>query len=126
MGIEDSVEETELRELLEAYDNEFKRIKNVAIKEGKNGLRTAVILAPMRAGCRLIELKRIKIGWGMCQIKEFDAREQACNKFHRKGHSAKNCLGIKRKKCFRYKEACHLIANCKIRDEEEQHILPSL
>lgn len=98
MGIEDSVEENELREALEAYDIQLKDIKDIVIREGRNGLRTAVIRAPIRAGRRLIDLKRIKIGWGMCRIKEFDAREQACNKCREKGHFAKNCSGTERKK----------------------------
>jgi hypothetical protein len=36
MGVEDSVEETELRKTLEAFDNELKEIKNVVIRESKN------------------------------------------------------------------------------------------
>lgn len=63
MGIEDSVEETELRGALEIFDSELKGIKNVVIRESRSGLRTAVIHAPLRAGRRLIEEKRIKIGW---------------------------------------------------------------
>lgn len=42
MGIEDSVEEKELRDTLVAYDDELKSIKNVVIRESRNGLRTAV------------------------------------------------------------------------------------
>jgi hypothetical protein len=126
MGIEDSVEETELRKVLEAFDSELKDIKNVVIREGKNGLRTTVIRAPLRAGRRLIGLKKMKIGWGMCQIKEFDAREQACNKCREKGHTAKNCSGPETRKCFRCKEIGHLIAACKVRDEEGQQIRPPL
>jgi len=92
MGIEDSVEETELRETLEAFDIDFKEVKNVAIRESRNGLRTAIIRAPQKAGRRLIDLIKLKIGWGMCRIKEFDTREQACNKCREKGHSTKDCL----------------------------------
>lgn len=125
MGIEDSVEENELREALEAYDIQLKDTNNVVIREGRNGLRTAIIRAPIRAGRRLIDLKRIKIGWGMCRIKEFDTREQACNKCREKGHTAKNCSGTERRKCFRCKETGNLIANCKTRDEEGQRTLPS-
>lgn len=54
VGIEDSVEETELREALEAFDSELKDIRNFVIKESKNELRTAVIRAPIRAGRILI------------------------------------------------------------------------
>lgn len=110
MGIEDSVEEKELRDTLEAYDDELKNIKNVVIREGRNGLRTAVIRVPARAGRRMIEEKRIKIGWGLSRIKEFDEREQACNKCREKGHVAKDCSGAEKRKCFVCKEVRHLIA----------------
>lgn len=112
MGIEDSVQETEFKEDLEVFGGELKDIRKVVINKSRNGVRTAVIHAPLRAGRRLIELKRIKIGWGMCRIKEFDTRDMACNKCRVKGHSAKNCSGPERRKCFRCKEARHLIAHC--------------
>lgn len=112
MGIEDSVDEKELRGALEAFDEELKGINNVVIREGRSGMRTAVIRVPARAGRRLIEEKRIKIGWGICRIKEFDRREQACNKCREKGHLAKDCSGAERRKCFRCKEVGHLIGNC--------------
>lgn len=50
MDIEDSVEETKLREALEAFDNELKSIRNVVIRESRSRLRTAIICAPWRAG----------------------------------------------------------------------------
>lgn len=112
MGIEESVDESELRSALEAFDDELKGINNIVIRENSSGLRTAVIRVPWRAGRRLINAKRIKIGWGMCRIKEFDAREQACNKCREKGHFAKDCLGAERRRCFNCKEMGHLIANC--------------
>jgi len=58
----------------------------------------------------------MKKGWGMCRIKEFNAREQACNKFREKGHSAKNFSGPERRKCFRCKEIGHLITASKVSD----------
>jgi hypothetical protein len=113
MGIEESVDESELKGALEAFDDGLKSINNIVIRENRNGLRTAVIRVPWRAGRRLINAKKIKIGWGMCRIKEFDAHEQACNKCREKGHFAKDCLGAERRKCFNFKEMGHLIANCK-------------
>jgi len=38
MGIEDSVEEAELKSTLLAFDNELKDIRDFTIREGKNGL----------------------------------------------------------------------------------------
>lgn len=129
MGIEESVEENELRGALVVFDEELKSIRNVVIRETRSGLRTAVIRVSARAGRRLIEEKRIKIGWGMCRIKEFDAREQACNKCREKGHVAKDCSGVEKRKCFRCKEVGHLVGNCKqepkgnstIREENEMN-----
>jgi len=120
MGIEESVDESELRGALEAFDDEFKSINNIFIRENSGGLRTAVIRVPWRAGRRLINAKRIKIGWGMCRIKEFDAREQSYNKCREKGHFAKDCLGEERRKCFNCKEMGHLIANCKQESKRDE------
>lgn len=63
------MEGTGLRETLEAFDNELNEIKNVVIRESRNGLRTAIIRAPQKAVRRLIDLKKLKIGWGMYRIK---------------------------------------------------------
>lgn len=112
MGIEESVEESELRDALETFDDELKGINNIVIRENSSGLRTAVIRVSWRAGRRLINAKRIKIGWGMCRIKEFEAREQACNKCRQKGHFVKDCLGAERRRCFNCKGMGHLISNC--------------
>lgn len=46
MGIEESVDESKLRGTLEAFDNEFKSINNIFIRENSSGLRTAVIRVP--------------------------------------------------------------------------------
>jgi len=54
MGIEESVDVSELRGALEAFDDEFKSINNIFIRENSSGLRTAVIRVPWRAGRRLI------------------------------------------------------------------------
>lgn len=54
MGIKESVDESELRGALEAFDDEFKSINNIFIRKNSSGLRTAVIRVPWRAGRRLI------------------------------------------------------------------------
>lgn len=43
MGIEESVDESEFRGALEAFDDELKSINNIVIRENSSGLRTAVI-----------------------------------------------------------------------------------
>lgn len=58
MGIENSVEETELRSTLIACDNKFERVKDFVIREGKNGLRIRALLG---AGYNLIRKKRIRM-----------------------------------------------------------------
>lgn len=60
MGIEESVEKIELRKALEAFDDELKSIKQVVIRETRSGLRTAIVRAPLRAGCKLVDGKRLK------------------------------------------------------------------
>lgn len=117
IGIEDSVDESELKCALVNLDDDLKSVSGFTIREGKNGTRTAIIRVPFKAGTKLIHAKRIKVGWAYCRIKEFDYREQACNKCREKGHLARDCTGPEMRKCFRCKEIGHVIANCKQPDD---------
>lgn len=119
MEIKDSIDEFELRGVLEAFNGELNCINIRVIRKNRSGLRTAVIRAPLRVGCRLINVRRIKIGRGVCRIKKFDAREQACNKCREISHFAKDCIGVDRRKCFNCRETGHLIANCKQEIKED-------
>lgn len=117
IGIEDSVDESELQSTLVALDGDLKDASNFTIREGGTGTRTAIIRVPLKAGTKLINAKRIKVGWSYCRIKEFNVREQTCNKCREKGHSIRECTGLEKRKCFRCKETGHTIANCKQPDD---------
>jgi len=84
----------------------------VNIRQGKSGIRSAVVRVPIRAGLKLTEARKIKIGWAVCRIREFDDRALACNKCKEKGHSASACAGVEKRRCFRCKESGHLVAVC--------------
>lgn len=112
IGIEDSVDEAELQSALAAFDTELQVIGEFHIREGANGVRTAVIRVPLGPGLRLIRKKRLKVGWAQCRIKEIDTENKGCAKCSEKGHTAKDCTGVEKRKCFRCKEQGHLIAAC--------------
>lgn len=102
----------ELKSALVKLDSDLKDASNFTIREGRTGIRTAIIRVPLKAGIKLIRTKWIKVGWAYCRIKELDAREQACNKCREKGHSIRECTGPEKRKCFRCEEIGHTIANC--------------
>ncbi|XP_050065625.1 uncharacterized protein LOC126554613 [Aphis gossypii] len=112
IGIEDSLDEAELKSALVELDGDLKDASDFTIREGRTGIRTAIIRVPLKAGTKLIHAKRIKVGWAYCRIKEFDAREQACNRCREKGHTVRECTGPEKRKCYRCKEIGHTIANC--------------
>lgn len=112
IGIEDSIDEVELKRALVELDGDLKDASDFTIREGRTGIRTAIIRVPLKAGTKLIHTKRIKVGWAYCRIKEFDVREQACNKCREKGHVTRECTGPEKRKCFRCREIGHMIANC--------------
>jgi len=112
IGVEDSVDESVLTSTLEAHDPELKPTNEVRIREGRNGVRTAIVRVPLQAGYRLIDAKRLKVGWGYCRIKDFDAKVRACNKCKTVGHSSNSCPGPERRSCFQCRVSGHLIAAC--------------
>lgn len=112
VGIEDSVEDPELRAALASFDPELQGMNSVNIRQGKSGIRSAVVRVPIRAGLKLAEARKIKIGWAVCRIRQLDDRALACNKCKEKGHSASACTGAEKRRCFRCKESGHLVAVC--------------
>lgn len=112
IGIEYSVDESEFKIALNAFDGDLKEVSNFTIREGRTGTRTAIIKVPLQAGTKLLQAKRIKDGWSYYRIKEFNSREQLCKKCREKGHSTRECSGPEKRKCFRCREIGHIIANC--------------
>ncbi|XP_025406063.1 uncharacterized protein LOC112680242 [Sipha flava] len=112
IGIEDSVDATELRSALESYDSDLVSVRDIVIRESKNGVRSTIIRAPLRAGMRLIEERKIRVGWATCRVREFDRTSQRCDRCKETGHTSKACTGLERRKCFRCKAEGHLIADC--------------
>lgn len=112
IGIEDSIGPAELKSTLAKFDSDLESLNDIDIKEGKNGVRSTIIRAPLRAGLKLIEARKIKVGWAMCRIREFERVAQRCDKCKNTGHTSKVCTGPERRKCFRCKQEGHLIAVC--------------
>jgi len=113
IGIEDSVNEEELKGTLEAHDPELKAQNEIKIREGSNGVRTAIVRVPVSPGLKLARLKKLKIGWSRCRIKELAARPKGCVRCSSLEHEARECTGVEKRRCFRCKVVGHLIASCK-------------
>jgi len=113
IGIEDAVDEDELGASLVAHDSELKAANKLTIREGANGVRTAIVRVPLAPGLRLVEAKKIKVGWAICRVKELVSK-QGCWKCTALGHVAADCTGRETRKCFRCKTVGHLIATCNI------------
>jgi len=114
IGVEDSVTEDELKSILEAHDPELKAANDLKIREGANGVRTAIIRVPLAPGLRLMQHKRLKVGCSRCRIKELATAPHGCAKCSKPGHSVRDCNGTETKRCFRCKEVGHLIASCQV------------
>jgi len=110
IGIEDSVEDPELQAALANYDPELHESRKYSSE--KSGIRSAVVRVPIRAGFKLVEVKKIKIGWSVCRISKLNDSALLCNKCKKKEHSVNSCNGVEKRRCFRCKEHGHLIAAC--------------
>ena len=118
-GIEDSIDEAELKSALTRFDGDLKDVRDIRISEGKNGVRYTTVRAPIRAGLRLIEARKIKVGWAVCRVREIVRETGRCDKCKEHGHTSKACTGPERRKCFRCQATGHLIAECSERDKSE-------
>lgn len=118
IGIEDSVDEIELKKTLESHDPELKTLNEIKIREGSNGVRTAIVRVPVSPGLKLVRLKKLKIGWSRCRIKELAARSTGCARCSSPDHEAKVCTGVEKRRCFRCKVVGHLIASCKSQNRD--------
>lgn len=114
IGIEDSIDATELKNTLEAFDTELRTVNEITIRESMNGVRTAIVRVPLAPGIRLAKAKKIKVGWAQhCRVKELATR-QGCAKCSSHGHTAADCTDQETRKCFRCKKVGHLIARCSV------------
>lgn len=111
IGIEDSVDPTELKSILEAHDSELKSSNEIRIREGSNGVRTTIVRVPLAPGLKLARLKKFRVGWAMCRVKEL-VTKQSCARYFKHGHATAACTGKESRKCFRCKEVGHLVASC--------------
>lgn len=111
VGIEDSVDEDELLRTLAEHDNELTPTNMVKIREGANGVRTAIVRVPLAPGLKLARLKKLKVGWALCRVKEL-ARKQGCAKCSAPDHATSECKGEETRRCFRCKTVGHLLAAC--------------
>jgi len=111
IGVEDSVDEKELARTLLEHDPDLKTSNDLKIQEGKNGVRTAIVRVPMIPGRNLARMKKLKVGWATCRIKELASRK-GCAKCSASDHATSKCKGEEKRKCFRCKAVGHLIASC--------------
>lgn len=96
-----------------SFNKDLSNPKDLPIRESRGGIRSAIARVPLGAGLKLLEARRLKVGWALCRIKEFDVQAQMCNKCREKGHFAKTCSGKEKRSCFRCRKVGHLIAECR-------------
>lgn len=99
VGIEDSGDEDELLRTLAEHNNKLTPTNMVKIREGTNGVRTAIVRVPLAPGLKLARLKKLRVGWAICRIKEL-ASKQGCAKCSAPDHAISECKGEETKRCF--------------------------
>lgn len=65
-GIENSFDETKLRSAPEKFDSDFGSIKHIKITNSRSRVRSTLILAPLKAGLRLIRARKFTINCAVC------------------------------------------------------------
>jgi len=119
IGIEDSIDESELLSIIEGHDPDLKVSNEIKIREAPNGVRTAIIRVPVSPGLKLVHLKKLKVGWSKCRIKEL-APKQGCARCSASDHATRECVAEDTRRCFRCKEVGHLMASCKPLHQDSQ------
>jgi len=82
-------------------------------------VRTTIVRVPLAPGLKLARLKRIRVGWATCRVKELVAK-QDCARCFEYGHATVACTGKESRRCFRCKKIGHLIASCDLPSTEKQ------
>lgn len=82
------------------------------IAKGYSGTQTAGISLPNAAAKKLLEQKKIKIGWSVCTVKEY-VQPKRCFKCMGFSHNAKDCKGVDRsKRCRKCGDEGHFANTC--------------
>lgn len=51
-----------------AFDSDLKTTNAINIREGTNGVRTAVIRVPITPVVRIARTRKIRVGWSTCRV----------------------------------------------------------
>ncbi|KAI5739905.1 hypothetical protein M8J77_024851 [Diaphorina citri] len=118
IGIDALAEESDIEYgLMKALGVESKtNIEIKSVKLARNGTQMSEITVSAEYSIKLLELKKIKIGWTLCSVeKKFHIPR--CYNCLRMGHLAKNCASEKEEgqKCFNCMEQGHTTQNCQNR-----------
>lgn len=115
IGIDALAEEDDIEEgimkALGVEDNTNITIKS--LKQARNGTLMSEIVVSSEYSIKLIQIKRIKIGWTLCSV-EKKMHIPRCYNCLRMGHIAKNCASEKsgENKCFNCMETGHSFETC--------------
>lgn len=113
--IEDDIEEGEIMETLAVnLDISKETIHLNPLRKMLRGTKMVTAYLPVRAALEAIRLKRIKLGWTYCRIKE-KIDPDFCTKCQTFGHLHDQCKekSLSDRKCMRCGEVSHATRECK-------------
>lgn len=114
--IKDMDEITEMSEIREAISKTLKipseSYEVRALRPAYGNTQNATLIMEDKIADKLLEMKRIRIGWGMCRVIE-RKKETRCRKCWLDGHLKAQCNGPDREgKCLKCNGEGHKAANC--------------
>lgn len=115
VGLDDSVTVEEVVAAVARTGNcPIESVKSGAIRPGPAGLGTAIITCPVAAANKIMEARRILVGWVSAQVKLLDPRPLRCYRCLTGKHVGAKCTaGVDRSdSCFRCGQPGHKAALC--------------
>ena len=102
-GLDDSVS---AKELIAAVAKDGgcteDQIKSTEVRVGANGLGTAIVSCPVTTAKKMVEGRRLLVGWVSAQVKLLKSRPMRCFRCQVEGH-----VGVRCTSCVNFKDLCY-------------------
>lgn len=93
------------------------KVFNLVIRNAPGERKMAIVSMERSEVQAIIEIRRIRIGWNWCRVKEKISIDK-CFKCLKHGHRARECTGPDRSKsCLKYGSGEHKVENCQANKE---------